>query len=733
MWKDYSRSFIKNSRASSVSIMVAAFIASLFLSFLCCMFYNFWVYDVEKIVIEEGDWQGRVTGIAREEDILTIQNFANVEKAVMNEDLSTEQEIVVDVYFQNARTIFQDMPLIVRQLGLEEDAASYHLLLLSQYLIHDPQDETPPLLLVFYLVILFLLSLSLILVIHNSFAVSMNARVHQFGIFSSIGATPGQIRTCLMQEAAALCAAPVMAGILLGIALSYLTMQGIEIIGTDMPGRYNIDFSYHPAIFVLTLLISFLTVLFSAWLPAGKLSRLTPLDAIRGTGGLWLKKKKHSPVLSLLFGTEGELAGNALKAQKKTLRTSTLSLTLSFLGFTMMLCLFALTDLSTEYTYFQRYQDVWDIMATVRNTKIEDFGLTQALTETEGIRDLVIYQKAEAFIPIPEEAISPELAALGGPQAAAGASVTADKGSWLVKAPVIIMDDAAFMRYCEQLGIAPRLDGTIMLNRFWDSLHSNFRHRKMIPFIKETLDTAVLQNKNGDAETADIPILGYTEEVPLLREEYEDYALVQFIPLSLWEQRKGQIGNPQEDTYIRVLAEKRAILDELNALEERIMQLVGASYDAESENRMEERAANDRIIGSYKLIIGSFCTLLAIIGIANVFSYTLGFLRQRKRELAQYMSVGLTPAGIRKLFCIEALVIAGRPVLITLPLTVLFILFTAKASFLEPLEVLPEIPVTVIAVFSLAIFAFVGLAYYIGGKKALGYSLADSLRDDSMA
>ena len=62
MWKDYSRSFIKNSRASSVSIMVAAFIASLFLSFLCCMFYNFWVYEVEKIIIEEGGWQGRITG-----------------------------------------------------------------------------------------------------------------------------------------------------------------------------------------------------------------------------------------------------------------------------------------------------------------------------------------------------------------------------------------------------------------------------------------------------------------------------------------------------------------------------------------------------------------------------------------------------------------------------------------------------------------------------------------------
>lgn len=733
MWKDYSRSFIKNSRASSVSIMVAAFIASLFLSFLCCMFYNFWVYEVEKIIIEEGGWQGRITGIAHEEDILTIQNFANVEKAIVNEELSTDQETVIDVYFRNARTIFQDMPLIVRQLGLEDDAASYHLLLLSRYLIHDPQDETPPLLMTFYLVVLLLLSLSLILVIHNSFAVSMNARVHQFGIFSSIGATPGQIRTCLMQEAAVLCAAPVIVGILLGIALSYVTKQGIEIIGADMPGRYNINFSYHPAIFAVTLLVSFLTVLFSAWIPARKLSRMTPLDAIRGTGGLKLKKKKHSPVLSLLFGTEGELAGNALKAQKKTLRTSTLSLTLSFFGFTMMLCFFALTDLSTKYTYFEKYQDVWDIMATLKNTKIEEFGLTQALEETEGVNDLVIYQKAEALIPVPEEAISPELASLGGPQAVAGSSISSAEGSWLVKAPIVIMNDDAFMRYCEQLGITPRLDGTIMLNQFWDSLNSNFRHRKMIPFIKENLDSAVLRNKDGSSETADIPILGYTGEAPGLREEYDDYTLVQFIPLSLWEKIKEQTGEPQKDTYIRILAEKGAALDELNALEDRILQLVSVSYEAESENRVEEKITNDRILSSYKLIIGSFCTLLAVIGIANVFSYTLGFLRQRKRELAQYMSVGLTPAGIRKLFCIEALVIAGRPVLITLPLTVFFIIFTTKASFLEPLEVLPEIPVSIIAAFSLAIFAFVGLAYYIGGKKVLGCSLADSLWDDSMA
>lgn len=198
MWKDYSVGFIRNNRASSISIMVAAFISSLFLSFLCSMFYNVWVYEVEKIVLEEGDWQGRLTGVTDAGDLLTIENFANVEKAVVNEALSGEQGIVADIYFHNVRTVYKDMPMIAKRLGLDEKAVSCHALLLSRYLIHDPQDETPPLLLTLYLVILSLVSLSLILIIHNSFAVSMNARVHQFGILSSIGATPVQIRICLM-------------------------------------------------------------------------------------------------------------------------------------------------------------------------------------------------------------------------------------------------------------------------------------------------------------------------------------------------------------------------------------------------------------------------------------------------------------------------------------------------------------------------------------------------------
>lgn len=732
MWKDYSVSYMKNNWSSSAAIIAAAIIASLFLSFLCGVFYNLWVYEIERIVMDEGDWQGRISGELDDVDLLTIKNFRNVEKVVINEELSTETNMVADIYFHNARTIYRDMPLLAEHLDLEEDAVSYHLLLLSSYLIHDPQDETPPLLLTFYLVILIFVCISLILVIHNSFAVSMNARVHQFGIFSSIGATPAQIRICLLQEAMALCLLPILLGSLLGTALAHGAIAGMNTMAENMAGRHTAVFRYHPVMFAASILLSLLTVIFSAWIPAWKLSRLTPLESIRNTGSAQLKRKKNSRILALLFGMEGELTGNSLKSQKKALRTSTISLLFSLMVFTMMLCLFALTDLSTKYTYFDKYQDVWDIMVTLNNTRIEDFKSTDRLHAMENIQDCIVYQKAEAIIPIPEEEISEELAALGGPKAVADSSVSSEGSSWLIKAPIVVLDDAAFKKYCEQIGAEFQHGGTIILNQIWDSLHSNFRYREFIPFVKENQRSVILQNAAGEGGSAEIPVLAYTQEVPVLREQYDDYTLVQFIPLSLWKQISAQIGGCEADTLIRALGKEDTSLAELNLLEKNIVQLIGQSHEIESENRIEEKISNDKIITGYKLLIGTFCSLLAMMGIANVFSYTLGFLRQRKREFAQYMSIGLTPAGMRKMFCIEAFVIAGRPILITLPLTAIFVVYLTKASHLKLTEVLPEIPVIQILVFCLAIVGFVALAYYIGGKKVLKYSLAEALRDDTM-
>lgn len=732
MWKEYSANFIRKNKTSSVSIMVAAFICSLFLSLLCCLAFNFWTYEMERIILEEGDWQGRITGAIDENDLMVIENFANVENVLINETLSEEERVVADIYFQDIRTIYQDMPLITETLGLEEEAASYHELLLSAYMIYDPQDPNPPLLLAFYLVILVLVSTSLILIIHNSFAISMNARIHQFGIFSSIGAAPRQIFTCLMQEATALCAIPILFGSLLGIAFSFGTIQAINLFAEGMAGRQEAVFSYHPLVFISTILVSVFTVFISAWLPARKLSKITPLQAIRDMEELSPKKKKSYRILSVMFGIEGELAGTALKAQRKAFRTSTLSLTFSFLGFTVMLCFFTLTGISTNHTYFERYQNSWDIMVTLKDTQIEDWEKGKEIRNLKGVWSSVAYQKATAICSVPETEISDELRELGGLKAAAKNSTTIQEGVCFVKAPVVIMDDEGFLEYCEQIGVMPKTSGSIILNRIWDSINSNFRYKEYIPFLKEDQDTITLQNTEQIEDTAEIPVLAYTQEPPVLREEYDNYAFVQFMPLSLWKQISEKIGNTQEDTYIRILGEDGVTLDELNELQAEILQMIPNQDNVEIENRIQEKITDENIRKGSMMIIGAFCCLLAIIGIANVFSNTLGFLRQRKREFARYESVGMSPKGMKKMFCIEALIIAGRPLLITLPLTAAAVAFMITASYLDPMEFLAEAPFIPMLIFISAIFGFVGLAYYIGGKRMMTSSLIDALGNENI-
>lgn len=736
MWKNYSIDYIKNNRASGISIIAASFIAALFLSFLCCLFYNFWLDNIEGTKLEDGSWHGRITGEISGDELAAINNFANVEKAVVNEELSGEQGTVVDVYFYNKRTVYQDMSALVNILGLAEDAANYNYQLLSLYFVRIPGDNMPRLLMPAYLAIVMIVCFSLILVIHNSFAASMNSRVHQFGIFSSIGATPGQIRICLVQEALFLSIVPIMAGILLGIIFSFGTVWGMNAFAANFAGGRQASFHCHPVILILVLFLSILTVLVSAWLPARKLSRLTPLESIRGTDELQLKKKKHSPVLSALFGVEGEMAGNALKAQKKALRTTSLSFMLAFLGFMIMQCFWTLSGISTNHTYFEKYQDAWDVMVTVKDTHIEDFGLINELQGMPKADSSVVYQKAEAVCILPQDAQSKELLALGGLEVFLGDAAFYGKGLFQIKAPIFILDDESFGEFCGQIGIASRMDGTIVLNRLWDSVNSNFRYPEYIPYVNEDMEAVVLNNaaEKGDENTVEIPVLACTKEYPLLREEYGkfDCPLVQFMPLSLWKEIGGQIGGAEQDTYVRVLANDRTEVDILNALENEITQIIGLEYEIESENRIQEKVDNDKMIQGYELILGAFCVLLAIIGIAHVFSHTLGFLRQRKREFARYMSVGLTPEGIRKMFFIEALMIAGRPLLATSALTIVAVAFMIRASYLDPMEFIKVAPIAPILAFVSAVFAFVALAYYLGGKKILKVSLAETLRDDTM-
>ena len=736
MWKDYSSGYIKNNRSSGMSVMIATFISALLLSLLLGLFYNAWKYEIESIEQEEGGWQSRIVGEFTQEDIESIKNFAHVKDVVVNEKGAQIPGTVIDIYFDSMGSVLDNTLRIAETLGVSAEKVIYNHELLAMYMIRDPQDTAPRLLFPMFILIAGVASFSLIIVIHNSFAVSMNARIHQFGIFSSIGATPKQIRSCLLQEAAALCILPILIGNLFGILMSMgLMHMANDLLGSDVAGRHEAVFGYHPLVLAATLLLTVVTIWISAWMPARKLSRLTPLEAIKNTGELQLKRKKKSPLLTCLFGLEGELAGGALKAQKRALRTASLSLIFSFLAFTIMQSFFALSGISRRETYFERYQGVWDIMVTVKDTDVDSFSEAQKLQEISEIRSVIVYQKAMAKRIIAEDEISEDMKSFGGFAVAGDNYARKTEGGWLVNVPIVILDDTSFLAYCEQVGITPRLDGAVIWNQIRDVTNPDFRHPQYMPYVKGENAVSILRQYGREEMTAEIPVLSYTEKVPVLREEYatlDYYELVHFIPVSLWKEIKEQIGGSEEDTYICMLGRENVTLEELDALQGQVESLIAGNYKVESENRIQEVEANDKQIQGMMTIFGGFCVLLAIIGIGNVFSNTLGFVRQRKREFARYMSIGMTQGEIKKMFCVEALTIAGRPILITLPLAVVAVGYMLKTSYVEVGTFLAEAPIIPIMIFMLAIWGTVAFAYYLGWRNIRKINLAEVLRDDTM-
>ena len=411
--------------------------------------------------------------------------------------------------------------------------------------------------------------------------------------------------------------------------------------------------------------------------------------------------------------------------QKKALRISNLSLALSFLGFTAMLCFFTLSGISTRYTYFERYQDAWDMMVTVKDTDLADFSLSEQVREIPGVRDSISYQKADGMVLPEEDWFSDRLVEAGGYKVLAG---TESDGQ--IPSQVVVMDDESFLEYCQQIGAEPGVWGTVVLNRIWDSTSSSFRERAYIPFVNEEKETLAMGEEDG--ATLDIPVLSYTEEAPLLREEYEDYALVQFMPLSLWETLPGQALDKDRDTFIRILGPEGADLQALDEIEKQVTELLTPSLEVESENRIQERLTNDQMLQGAQMIGGAFCVLLGVIGLAGIFTNTFGFLRQRKREFARYLAVGMDSGEMRKIFCIEAAVIAGRPILLGLGITVPVTVFMTSASHLELSVFLEEAPFVPVSVYGACIVLAVALAYWLGVRRLAGSDLSGCLRDDAL-
>ena len=209
-------------------------------------------------------------------------------------------------------------------------------------------------------------SIAIVFMLKSAFDVAMHARIRNLGIFKSIGATDGQVRRLLLAEGCILALPSGCVGVIVGLGLALMLIIGVVAM-TAGNRTYEPVVVLEPASCATALVAAALTILVSALLPARRLGKLSVVKAI-SEGDASYDRARKAGLASRLFGRicgiEARLAADSLRARRRSMRTANISIALAILAFVTLLNFETLSHLSTQETYFQRYEGVWDVRLT---------------------------------------------------------------------------------------------------------------------------------------------------------------------------------------------------------------------------------------------------------------------------------------------------------------------------------------------------------------------------------
>lgn len=189
-------------------------------------------------------------------------------------------------------------------------------------------------------ILIVIIALATISLIYNAFSISVMERTRQYGMLRSIGATNRQILMSILYEGLVVSLPAVLLGAVLGYLGLFLAFDFARSMVPDLayvlPGRtIQIEPVISLAPLLLAALLCILTALISAFLPARRAMRMTPIQALRMEKDVKLKARqvKSSGFWSKLFGPEGGLAVKNQKREKGHQRATVFSLALSVILF----------------------------------------------------------------------------------------------------------------------------------------------------------------------------------------------------------------------------------------------------------------------------------------------------------------------------------------------------------------------------------------------------------------
>lgn len=500
-------------------------------------------------------------------------------------------------------------------------------------------DSTFSMLLSIAEVVIFIIIFTSVFCIRNSFAISTTEKMRMYGMLSSVGATKKQIKKSVLTEGFILGLIAIPIGIICGIIAVFVLLKIVNLL----LGEYlfnNIDgmvFKVSLIAIIISIILGFVTIYFSAISSAKKASKVSPIDNLRNTNDIKIssKKLKTPKLIKNVFKTGGVLAYKNLKRSKKKYRTTVVSLTVSIFVFISMFT-FINEGFKQSGNYYQDYDYNYRITFN-NNSSMNEINEIRNL-DSVNASYLVYYAKPSILIDDiskinPKEPLECEY----------------DKNDKCIKKyarlNIILLDDSTFKSYVKKVkGNYDYLKDKGILTdmyRFYDNKNKREYEDRIYTYKSgDTIDSKLL---NGDNISIDIGLVSN-----IMPYGFENvYSNGGYIVLN-----NKYFNNI--DYYGCDL-----MIDSLNT-----EQLTNDILDIDSElnyyDMDEEAKAEKSIVIVISIFLYGFIGVITLIGVTNIFNTITSNMELRQKEFAMLKSVGMTKKEFNHMINLETLFYSSK-------------------------------------------------------------------------
>ncbi|MCM3144288.1 ABC transporter permease [Brevibacillus sp. MER 51] len=559
--------------------------------------------------------------------------------------------------------------------------------------------------------------------IYNAFAISLSERSRTLGMLSSVGATKQQKRASVFFEAAVIGIIAIPAGLFfgsigIGVTLHLLSPFIQKMFVASEPMRLVIE----PYSMIAVILFSILTLLISAWLPAVRASRITPITAIRQTKDIEIKGKdvRTSKMIRKLFGFEAELGLKNLKRNKHHYRSTVFSLAIS-----VILYLAASSfSLYMDKSYNMAQAPLpYDLSVNARGADLERVrSLTNELMSVQNATTKVRTQLIGADLLLNENEVTTDISSR---------HTLNPEGKYFMSANIVSLDEASFAAYLQSAGIdAKKLEGdeisAILVNRFTLKEEHNFTDISQLT-VQEGSELPLTL-----IEGAKVRIASITDKRPPFMLRYqEDAFMVTLVVSERGFDKLRERGNNMLSE--QVTSEVQFTTEQSAALENEINPIINRYPDVHvyTTNLIEERqdAMNRATVTS--VFLYGFVVLIGLICMANIINTISTGMALRKREFAMLASIGMTPKGVKKMLRFEGFFYGMKSLIYGLPISLCVMFFIYKILD-RNFEFAFTLPWADLIIAGIGVFFIVGLTIFYANRKYKEYSIVNSLKNENI-